>query len=360
MAGAGDCELSTSNYCNSGGEFTCADGFFYDTSRTLTHTANDCSPCTDTNYCVDGAVTACPLGYKCPTYSYAAENHPAQPGYKYDATQTLDDACQSGTYCPGATDTETSCPAGFNMDYASVGVSDTGHFSAMACSPDTPGTGCSDGSYCPEAGNVDPIQCPPGTKGNGNASAGDLDDCTECTGEWCPGGASTATCSTGSYYPERTIFIDEYSCPHGKTSPGGGCNQSTESAGCTDCNANEWCREGETETTLCNAAFQYCPSGALLPEDCAAGQYIDGSLTTCQNCPQGSHCIGYGDKKECLAGYYSVGDGSDENCTPNPEGQSVSTNGILPGTSATPGKWTLEGDIEERDCPYGYTCTGGV
>ena len=80
----GECEQSTSNYCNSGGEFTCADGFKFN-AATGTNTINDCDPCADTKFCVDGIEDTCPLGYKCPTYSYQDKNHPAQPGEIFDA-----------------------------------------------------------------------------------------------------------------------------------------------------------------------------------------------------------------------------------------------------------------------------------
>ena len=95
----GECVDTTSNYCNSGGDFKCPSGFVL-TSGAKTYTFNDCVPCTAGNYCVDGATTTGTNGYRYPDYSYEEKAIPAQPG-DYVASNTKS-TCGANKYCPGA------------------------------------------------------------------------------------------------------------------------------------------------------------------------------------------------------------------------------------------------------------------
>ena len=75
----GECVDTTSQYCNSGGDFICPAGHQL-TTGTQDNTYNDCLACTAGDYCADGSVTTCSDGYQCPAYSYDGNAYPAQPG----------------------------------------------------------------------------------------------------------------------------------------------------------------------------------------------------------------------------------------------------------------------------------------
>ena len=59
----------------------------------------------------------------------------------------------------------------------------------------------------------------------------------------------------------------------------------------------------------------------------------------------------------CRAGYYS--EANAENCSPTEDGKFTANDGDAQSTAAD-SKWAILGDIEERDCPYGDYCVGGV
>ena len=357
----GECVDTLSEFCNSGGDWICPSGFEI-TTGTKTNTMNDCDACPAGSFCGNRAKTTCEAGYQCPAYSTDSHAYAAQPGdfLPAGATGASVSTCTNGNYCPGATGVETACPAGTNQNFG--GATDTLNFNALSCEPDDAGLSCAAGKYCPEASatNTDPISCQPGTFNTG-ASGKNQDDCSDCTaGKFCATGSTAATgsCPDGSYCPARTIFDQEYGCPAGKTSLG--TSSPPNEAACTDCTAGDFCRQGEVESNLCDAKGYACPTGSAKREWCDAGTFTatgtKATSKTCTSCNPGSQCSGYGGEVACKPGYFGVA--GSENCAQTTAGN-YATNAAQPTeTAAGVGKWSIPGDIAERDCPAGYICDG--
>ena len=115
---------------------------------------------------------------------------------------------------------------------------------------------------------------------------------------------------------------------------------------------------------MCAHEGYVCPTGQATRSYCDAGKYIastsskPASGSACDSCTAGYHCSGFGGQKECKKGYHSSGGA--ENCSTTTAGKFTAANQASSETTSGSGKWALAGDIEERDCPRGSHCTGGV
>jgi hypothetical protein len=127
----GSCnDAQTADYCNSGYDFACPDGYYVDpslTASTRTNTINDCISCPQGQTCNGAVATAtavCPDGYYCEAGTVDVSSRPAQPGdiIPVGTTTSTGVACTGG-YCPVATTTVIACPSGFSL---SSGASGTG------------------------------------------------------------------------------------------------------------------------------------------------------------------------------------------------------------------------------------------
>jgi hypothetical protein len=97
----GSCIDSTSDYCNSGQDYMCPDGFTKKTSGPYTNTINDCESCAAGVVCsATSTTTTCPDGYNCIAMTSDVYSNPGQPGdllTRNAGTQNNDISTCSGT-----------------------------------------------------------------------------------------------------------------------------------------------------------------------------------------------------------------------------------------------------------------------
>lgn len=227
----------------------CPDGFTKKTSGPYTNTINDCESCGAGSVCsASTTTTTCPDGYNCIAMTSDVYSNPGQPGdllTRNAGTQNNDIATCSGSnvYCPGATVTASTCPAGYTNAY--TGSSATGEHSAASCKPTpagtyaTAGTACPAGSICPPGGSAADTQIPPGYY-SASTSLTSLNDATACpAGKFCASGSTSAStsCAAGYYCPESTVFQYDTPCSFGSTSTAG----ATAASSCSSCTNGNFC-----------------------------------------------------------------------------------------------------------------------
>jgi hypothetical protein len=106
----GNCnDAQTADYCNSGYDFSCPDGYYVDpslTTVTRTNTVNDCINCPQGQTCNGAVATAtavCPNGYYCEAGTVDVSARPAQPGDVIPALVLTNTGTNCiGGYCLGA------------------------------------------------------------------------------------------------------------------------------------------------------------------------------------------------------------------------------------------------------------------
>lgn len=150
---------------------------YYSDATTISSTgdAGDCTLCNPGSICEGGSTSStpatCPAGYWCNAHDTEVSlytKHPCPPGYK--ASGTTDSTsmaqacsiCDSGNFCYGADNPQTTCPGGF---FCPTGTKSPTQFPCPAGTYSGDGatscTACTDGHYCPQ-GTKTPYACPPG------------------------------------------------------------------------------------------------------------------------------------------------------------------------------------------------------
>lgn len=168
----GNCETSSSDFCNGGADFMCPPGWrrIGDGSGVAKdHRDTACQPVTNAEYSVHSASGTdfedeCPAGYLCPDYTNSATHHPAQGGqYSNTASGSAgQNPCPADTYCPGNLGTPTACPDG----YYTNSITETDN--ELGCIPYdaglSEGSACGNGNFCPQ-GTQSAYEpgCPAGT-----------------------------------------------------------------------------------------------------------------------------------------------------------------------------------------------------
>ena len=327
------------HYCPAGtveaNQYPCLPGTF--TGQNDSKSVDECTVCPERFYCTEGTGVIknpqkpCIAGYYCPMGTPVGNRHPCPPG-SYSNSSSLAAAsecsdCPPGYYCYGEGEDSTSgvCPPGYFCPKT------TKYPSQFPCKKGTynPDYGkkdeldclnCTQGNFC-ELGKPLPEQCPTGTympygidlKTNillGKA-AQSVEDCLDC-----PGGSR---CGDGT--------IEPIPCGKGKFSKKGDgqckicrkghfCKNDTTSQydmeNIMKCPAGMLCGEGletESDAAKCPKGF-YCPMGTVEAIPCMVGTHnpsLEGqSAANCLPCPKGSYCTeaNITPKGVCQVGYY--------------------------------------------------------
>jgi hypothetical protein len=228
-----ECKDSTSDYCNSGQDWSCPDGMSLktDPTWTRTYTINDCESCGAGQVCsASAAATVCPDGYNCEAQTTDVESKPGQPGEFLTRNGDNNDIgdCTNG-YCPGATHSgnKETCPSGYYNDYS--GASSDNQHSAAGCSPTPAGTysssqtQCTAGRMCPPGAKDEDLQIPTGFYAT-TPNRGYISHLVVCPdGKFCAEGSTDANtdCTAGMYCVAGTVFEYDTPCSFGKTSSAG-------------------------------------------------------------------------------------------------------------------------------------------
>lgn len=132
---------------------------FTDSTQRDEKSFNDCHQCVACSYCTFSSPnTTCDAGRFCLDVTEDEKQYAARPGTKIPTTGnnefTDETVCGTEGYCPQASCSAQSCPAGYNLNVQSY------THSQYNCQPNSPGlymsssgttTTCTAGSYCPEA-----------------------------------------------------------------------------------------------------------------------------------------------------------------------------------------------------------------
>ncbi|GMF22634.1 unnamed protein product [Phytophthora lilii] len=329
-----------------------------------------CAPCPEGFYCEMGTTPltrqTCPAGFFCPEGTKRASQNPCPAGtYNPDAGQKSSSVCQTcpaGSYCPTGSSEPQPCPQGY---YCLEGTRTVNQYPCPAGTFSGPQTGlviasqcneCPLGKYCPEASSS-PTSCPAGTY-NPQTGAADLHECLDCPPGWsCPRvGQSDYVdrCAKGHYCPGGTVLATDHPCPAGTYT------ESVElirSKDCTICPLRHACLQGtggETQTMLdCGAGF-FCPNGTAYQNQfpCLPGTWSSSTSLSaageCDICPPGQYCQGGKSKIDgsCAPGHYC------------PLGTYSSTQFPCPSGTYTTNTWLFE-PSQCDDCPPGYYCPAG-
>ena len=263
-----------------------------------------CLTCPVGTYCDAGysAPIPCPAGYKCPNSSTITL---CSPGEVCPAgTITSSSMCPGGQYCPSTLQGSSSslpCPAGFFCPIGSVSYvnnacntgeycpagSDDHHLCAAGfyCPNPTQQLACPAGSYCPQ-GSSAAIPCPIGSYCPAGVSAA-----IACAaGQYCPVGSTTPqTCPAGFYCPDGATKLG---CPAGTYSNATG---KTAASDCTQCPPGFTC-----PYTGATGSF---PMPNTAPKACALGYYCPAGSTTYAPCPDGFYCPSSQQSLPCPQGF---------------------------------------------------------
>lgn len=192
--------------------------------------STDCTPCEETFYCPQVAMTEADY-----------PNFPCQDGYLCDAgsessTGTAD--CPKDNYCIAGV--ATNCPDGYYSTETGLRAPEE----CLACSP---------GKICP------------------SYSVG-IYDCPE--GNYCPGlitdEADMTICPVGKYCPLGSAL--PILCPPGSYQDVTGANS------CKTCTQGNHCPTSGLDAPIaCATNFEmfYCPTGSIYPRKCPIGYYIE-------------------------------------------------------------------------------------
>ena len=311
------------------------------------------------------SATACPVGHYCPAGTKYSTEYPCPKGTFNGAASgtsiTSCQACTAGKYCPGGTSTPFDCPPG---SYCILGTGDPlqslcpgGTFSGdTALSASSQCSACTAGHYCP-VGSIQEIPCPPGTI-NPNTNKQYISDCllpaagTQATTWGNPNSAGSA-CKAGHYCPVGS-FGSPFPCPAGTFTDA---TDKTQSSDCTTCTAGFACEEGTgtgvKEKIKCAPGY-YCPAGTKYPYQypCPAGKYSaktdNTASTSCTACTEGYYCLEGSTTPvyECPKGHYCIAGTKTAYETPCPAG---TYNHI----------YKLTKESECFTCPQGHYCEKG-
>jgi len=280
----------------------------------------------------------CPAGSYCPGIAFVGPVQPCGERYYCEAkaTQETNDGpqttptkyCVAGYYCPTASGTKISCPAGKYCDTHHLNAPSGDCAAGYICTggsttPMPTGTGgniCRAGYYCP-AGTTEEIPCPAGKYRNGQGAQSSA-DCIDCpAGKYCSQtGATTyeGECGAGFY------------CPAGTT---------TQNPASNYCPTGFYCPQGSSEPIPCEPTkFQLLTTQSSC-DLCPAGYYCEDG-TAKKPCPAGSYCPGSNALMNCPPGTYKTEEGGDNinACVDCPEGMACETPGLVyPVTTCAPG-----------------------
>ncbi|XP_067826821.1 multiple epidermal growth factor-like domains protein 11 [Heptranchias perlo] len=316
-------------------------------------------------------------GFYCPNGTIAATQYPCFPGtYGPRKGQSSPDNC-------------TACPRGFFCSFQ------TGGFGTS--NPPQP---CKPGFYCPlHTPRFDSYPCPPGTF-SPNPGNVDVIDCALCTpGNYCEGGkaAESGPCHPGHHCPLGTKHAEQYGCPNGTFNAFYG---KVEESDCLPCIQGHFCGYGSVQPVPCIpgtfmlngysretqkvtgspakagsnchecTAGYYCQEGSVEPSPCGIGYYSSARYSKCLPCEPGHYCDELVtaaavmlEMKLCPSGKYCpLGTKSlaeARGCSKGrycPEGTAMEIP-CPPGTlNRSPGKGSL---TECSPCPVGYYCSEG-
>ena len=279
--------------------------------------------CTSGQYSFTGATTftSCPDGFSCDGSGTVTA---CSAGSYSNAGGTACTSCEAGYYCPnGKSATRAACPSG---SMSGPGASICIFFSGGVTSPN---------------GQVaNQVTCSSGQYVNGAFT------CQNCpAGQYCPDFyVSPINCPSGtySYATQTTCTVCEagYMCP------------SVDGTGRVACTAGYFALPGSVACTICPIGF-YCPSTLRpLMKECDAGYYAPTTgMAACSQCPANNYCKDKKTATPCPTGFYSLlGWGV---CIQCPPGKSCS--GATP-TTCSAGTYSPEGTSNCLTCPSGYYC----
>ena len=361
-----------SHYCPGGSPpIPCDAGTFSPSGVVGLRSADECLTCPAGFYC-DGTATPiiCREGYFCESGS-----------------ESLDNECQPGFYCPQGSAAQQPCQAGtYSSTTRSVTCSDCP--AGRLCEPDSNGgaqdtnVACPGGYYCP-AKTGSKILCPPGTYGADREGLRRITDCSDCPAGYycdpanngpisgptsglnqpqvcdprydCVSGVALSRpidlsteggqlCPIGYYCPNAVVngvFVAKSECPEGTYGVKSGAQSETE---CDMCPAGYKCDTApivDLSETLCDPGYA-CP----IPANVGDARLI----IPCQNenryCPSGTtDANGYA----CPEGKYSnarTGQEVNSICADCPSGEICDYDHLNKITSRAP-------------CPNGFYCPTG-
>lgn len=270
--------------------------------------------------------------------------------------------CTQGKYCPTASSSESSCPAGtFGAGLRLTDIADcapcphgyycsteglttptgqcsAGYFCGINSQTSTENI-CTVGHYCP-TGSFESVPCYYGTYQPSTTTS----TCISCPeGKYCERGTDTGIdCPIGYYCPTGTRIDTEYPCVLGTYSDEVGLSE------CLECPAGYECVTGSQESGTICPEFHYCPAGTGRAYICPGGSHGEAldtltSSTQCENCPAGSYCVDGRISADCEAGYFCKGKSS----TPTPIGTNTG------GSECSANHYCSTGATEETSCPTG-------
>ena len=327
---------TTGNYCPDldHGPIVCPDGTYSDNLATV------CTICEAGSYCpttLKAAKTSCGSGKYSFTGALAFSNCP--DGFTCDGSGTVT-ACSSGTYSNALGTSCTTCEAGYycpNGKSATRALCPSGSMSAPGaskCTFFTSGTTSSTGRV------ADQVTCSSGQYVDGSYT------CQNCpAGKYCPDFySSPINCPTGTYSPitqtSCTVCEAGYMCPN------------VDGTGRVACTAGYFALPGSTACTICPIGF-YCPSTLRpLMKECDAGYYAPTTgMASCSQCPANNYCKDKKTATPCPTGFYALlGWGECLQCPPGKE-----CSGAIP-TRCLAGTYSPEGISTCLSCPIGYYC----
>ena len=239
--------------------------------------------------------------------------------------------CPAGFYCEGSSHNEPTGPC-------SAGYYCTGGAS-MPSPMDASSVGvfaCAAGSFS-LAGAVNCTQCPLGTYQNFPHQAG----CLPCKVQYfCPSAGTADTgsfCLPGGYCPGGAVLPVQ--CAAGTYQPAQGAANATS---CVPCDGGSYCATSglSAPTGLCSAGF-FCGSGSVAPDP---GNSMPASAGA-GPCPAGHYCdYGTATPAPCPPGSYMPATGAQSSCTPCTPGKVCAGSGLTAPSGV---------------CPAGNVCAGG-
>ncbi|CBY12491.1 unnamed protein product [Oikopleura dioica] len=387
-----------------------------------------CEPCLPGFYCPRSGMGVepdndllCREGYYCPAGSSTSQG--GIPG------GDSEHVCPKGTYCPEGSARPIPCADGYYQDSEKQEICETCPAGAYCIGDlsNAPYVGtidpiaCPKGHYCEsfdDSGVTRPVPCPAGTFQS--EEGGETDgDCEICEQGWiCTGIGLTSTeetpCYAGYYCPERqnnaagrleaqdgkrhpceeheycpTGSFEGIPCPDGTFRNNTGDWFGFDEASCQPCDPGKYCLEDD-RLIDCEAGFicswgatkpdpddgitgficpkgHYCTAGALRPEPCPAGFYMEdegaGSADDCFECEPGFYCpraSESGTLHVCLEGYYCPQESAVGNAEACPVGHACPARSSEPEPCAQGTYAPIIKMGSCLDCPEGFYCPGEV